>query len=108
MKSSYLPLDVEDSADLYLEDEEEVAKTMKDMGRKKKKKSSKRKKRRIKQEVNFEEDYNDEEEGMEMEEEGNAKEVGISKAQERKKDDFQAKRRRGGEKAHGKGKEITL
>ena len=80
MKSSYLPLDMEDSAGLHSDDEEEVAKIVKDMGRKKKKKSRKGMERRIKQEVNSKEDYNDEEEGMEMNKEGNVKDVGTSKA----------------------------
>lgn len=37
MKISYLPLDIEDSNGLHLDDEEGVAKIMKDLGRKKKK-----------------------------------------------------------------------
>lgn len=94
-----------------MDDNEEVAKIMKNMG-KKKKKSGKGMEGRIKHEVNLAEDYNEEEEGMEMDEEGNVKEVGTSKAQESRKDESLTKRRRGGdkevEKAHGKGTKTKL
>lgn len=59
-KRSSLSSDMEDSASLYSEDREEVAKIMKDMGRKKKKRPRKGMEKRIKQEENLEEDYNDE------------------------------------------------
>ena len=48
---------------------------------------------------------------MEMDEDGNVKEVGTSKAQESWKDDSPAKKRGGDkevEKAHSKGKETNL
>ena len=112
IESSYLSSEMEDSVGMHSKDEEEVAKIMKDMGRKKKKKSRKGTERRVKQEVNSKEDYNDEEEEMEMDEEGNVKEVDINKAQVSKKYEKSVKRRRGGEKevekALGKGKEINI
>jgi hypothetical protein len=52
---SYLPLDMKDSAGLHSDDEEEVAKIMKDMVRKKKK-TGKGLEGRIKPEVNLVED----------------------------------------------------
>lgn len=110
-ESSYLPSDTEDSTGLHSYDEEEVAKIMKDMGSKKKK-TGKGLEGRIKPEVYSVEEYNEEEEGMEMDEEGNVKEVGTNKEKESRKDVISAKRRRGGdkeaEKAHGKGKETNL
>ena len=82
---------------------------MKDMGKKRKKKPEKGLEKRIKQEEESKDEYNDEEEGMDIDKEDNVKEEGPSKAQESRKVESSVKRKREGEKeaerACRKGKE---
>ena len=91
-------MDTEDSKGLHWDDEEEVAKIMKDLGKKNKKNLGKGLKgRNIEPEVNSVEDYKEEDEGMETYDEDDVKEVGTSKVQVSKMDDSLTKRRRGGD-----------
>lgn len=95
-ESSYLPSDIEDSVGLHSNDEEEVAKMIKDLGKIKKKKVGKGLiGKSIKFEVNCAEDYNEEDEGMDTEEEINVKEEGTSRVLVLKKVESLAKRRTG-------------
>ena len=68
--------------------------------------------RRIKSKVNYVENYNEEDEGIDTEEDNNVREEGTSKALVHRKVESPTKRRRGidteADKAYGKGQETPL